>query len=61
VGDIRGPLASGALHHVVADFRHLDTGGFSRTDPNEITLFKNAGGAHLDLMVARHLMQVISI
>ena len=55
VGDIGGPLESGALTRVEADFRDLATGRFSRIDPDEITVFKNAGGAHLDLMVARHL------
>lgn len=55
VGDIGEPLASGALTRVEADFGDLATGRFRRTDPDEITVFKNAGGAHLDLMVARHL------
>ena len=55
VGDIADPLESGALDAVVADFRDLATGSFSRIDPDEITVFKNAGGAHLDLMVARYI------
>lgn len=60
VGDIGGPLASGALTRVEADFRDLATGKFVRIDPDEITVFKNAGGAHLDLMVARHLTDLTS-
>jgi ornithine cyclodeaminase len=60
VGDIGGPLDSGALTRVVADFHDLATGTFSRNDPHEITVFKNAGGAHLDLMVARYLTHLIS-
>lgn len=60
VGDIGDPLKSGALPHVEADFRDLATGGFCRVDPDEITVFKNAGGAHLDLMVARHLSDLAS-
>jgi ornithine cyclodeaminase/alanine dehydrogenase-like protein (mu-crystallin family) len=55
VGDIGEPQASGALTCVEADFGDLATGRFRRIDPDEITVFKNAGGAHLDLMVARHL------
>lgn len=57
VGDIAGPLAAGVIDRVVADFGDLDTGAFARSDPDEITVFKNAGGAHLDLMVARHMFE----
>ena len=39
---------------VVADFYELDA--FARA-PEDITLFKNGGGAHLDLMVARHILE----
>ena len=60
VGDIASPLRSGALTEIVADFRDLATGAFGRTHPDEITVFKNAGGAHLDLMVSRHLAQLES-
>ena len=30
--------------------------GFARTSPDEITLCKNGGGAHLDLMTARYIL-----
>ena len=60
VGDIATPLSSGALNAIAADFRDLAAGTFARSDPNEITVFKNAGGAHLDLMVARHFTHLIS-
>ena len=43
---------------IVADFRDIAGGGFARRTAEEITLFKNAGGAHLDLIVARHLLSV---
>ena len=60
VGDIATPLESGVLHEIVADFRDLPHDGFGRLDPDEITIFKNAGGAHLDLMVARYLADLAS-
>lgn len=61
VGDIADPRASGALDMVVADFGDLDAGTFRRADDDEITLFKNAGGAHLDLMVARHFADLVGV
>lgn len=55
VGDIHTPLATGALGSIGPDFRHLADRSFARSSSDEITLFKNAGGAHLDLMVASHM------
>jgi ornithine cyclodeaminase len=31
--------------------------GFQRGSERDITLFKNGGGAHLDLMTARYILQ----
>ena len=42
---------------VVADFTDLQGGRFTRQSTDEITLFKNGGGAHLDLMVARYILE----
>ena len=59
-GDIAGPIASGAIAEadVLADLFELARGDQpGRRDAAEITLFKNAGGAHLDLMTARLLMR----
>lgn len=53
-GEFLRPEASGALREVVADFYEMDA--MRRTSPDEITLFKNGGGAHLDLMVSRHIL-----
>lgn len=53
-GEIMTPMASGALRGVVADLYEPEA--MRRTSPEEITLFKNAGGAHLDLMVSRHIL-----
>src|SRR6185437_14097374 len=58
-GDITGPMASGALaaDGIAGDLFDLCAGRHpGRRDPEEITLFKNAGGAHLDLMTARHAL-----
>lgn len=60
VGDIADPVASGIIDGPIADFRDLSTGLFRRAAPDEITMFKNAGGAHLDLMVARHFAQLVT-
>ena len=56
IGDLTAPLASGAIgrDHILADF--YDLASFRRHDDAEITLFKNGGGAHLDLMVSRHIL-----
>ncbi len=56
IGELKIPLASGAITRgdVVADFYDLDA--FVRT-PDDITLFKNGGGAHLDLMTSRYILE----
>ena len=57
IGDLSDPIRRGVIGRdaVVADFYDIGSGGFERSRDNEITLFKNGGGAHLDLMVARHI------
>jgi len=55
VGDILTPLGSGVIEksYIQGDLYDLAQGSVSgRIDEKDITLFKNAGGAHLDLMVA---------
>jgi ornithine cyclodeaminase len=58
IGELAIPLASGAIQpgDVIADFYDIAQGAFARTSPEEITIFKNGGGAHLDLMTARYLL-----
>ncbi len=60
IGEIAAPIASGAIAEsdIIADFYDMDNGAFKRNDINEITLFKNGGGAHLDLMVAKYILGV---
>ncbi len=55
VGDILLPIASGAIvaADVLGDLYDLVGGGVAgRRSPADITVFKNAGGGHLDLMTA---------
>jgi ornithine cyclodeaminase len=54
VGDILQPIASGAITpaDVLGDLHDLVAGRVGRRSAEEITLFKNAGGGHLDLMTA---------
>jgi len=58
IGELMAPLAEGAIIEadVVADFYDLDTGAFARRSEEEITVCKNGGGAHLDLMTARYVL-----
>ncbi|HAC47953.1 MAG TPA: ornithine cyclodeaminase, partial [Sulfitobacter sp.] len=53
IGEINIPLEAGTItrDHLIADY--YDLGAFTRQRDDEITLFKNGGGAHLDLMTAR--------
>ncbi|WP_429232493.1 ornithine cyclodeaminase family protein [Inquilinus ginsengisoli] len=54
-GEFIQAIAAGAItpEHVVAELAELCSGAVGRGSAEEITLFKNAGGGHLDLMVAR--------
>ncbi|MCU0909283.1 MAG: ornithine cyclodeaminase [Rhodobacteraceae bacterium] len=58
IGELRDPLLRGVIGRdaVVADYYDLKEGLFRRNSPDDITLFKNGGGAHLDLMTARHIL-----
>jgi ornithine cyclodeaminase len=55
IGELKIPLASGAIRRedVIADYYALDR--FTRA-PEDITLFKNGGGAHLDLMTCAYIL-----
>ncbi|MDQ2090913.1 ornithine cyclodeaminase family protein [Marimonas arenosa] len=56
IGELIEPLKSGALkrEEIVADF--YDLGAFERRSEDEITIAKNGGGAHLDLMTSRYVL-----
>jgi ornithine cyclodeaminase len=57
IGELMDPIRTGVIgpDDVVADFYDLPS--FRRHDDAEITVFKNGGGAHLDLMVSRHILE----
>ncbi|MCX7288257.1 MAG: ornithine cyclodeaminase [Rhodobacterales bacterium] len=56
IGEIMAPIASGAITEadVIADF-YDDPALFARRSADEITIAKNGGGAHLDLMTATYI------
>lgn len=57
-GDVVKPISSGAIDrsHIRGDLYDLvAVGGTSRSSPAQVTVFKNGGGAHLDLMMASHI------
>ncbi len=56
IGEINIPLESGAItrDHLLADY--YDMNAVTRKSDDEITLFKNGGGAHLDLMTSRYIL-----
>lgn len=58
IGELKIPIDTGVIEigDVIADFYDLDTGKFGRQSEAEITVFKNGGGAHLDLMTARYIL-----
>lgn len=61
VGDIADPVTSGVLQGTdIVDFSGLEDATFARTSTEQITVCKNAGGAHLDLMVARYMFDAVS-
>ena len=55
IGELKIPLESGAIRReqVLADYYAMDA--MQRESDDEITLFKNGGGAHLDLMTSRYV------
>ncbi|MFZ5708626.1 MAG: ornithine cyclodeaminase family protein [Pseudomonadota bacterium] len=61
IGDVIEPIREGAISaaDIRADFYDLASGAFGRTHDDEITLCKNGGGAHLDLMTARYILQAV--
>lgn len=58
IGELMIPLANGVItpDNVQGDFHQLVAGTAGRRSDDQITLFKNGGGAHLDLMTARVIL-----
>ncbi len=59
IGELKQPIASGAISKsdILADFYDIASGGFVAGRSDDITLFKNGGGAHLDLITAKLILQ----
>jgi ornithine cyclodeaminase len=57
IGELKIPIEAGVIAKtdLVADY--YDMGAFKRASDDEITLFKNGGGAHLDLMTSRYILE----
>ena len=57
IGELKIPIASSVIKResVISDFYDIEA--FTRSSDDEITLFKNGGGAHLDLMTAHFILQ----
>lgn len=57
IGELKIPIEDGTFKQddIVADYYNLDA--FVRQSDQEITLFKNGGGAHLDLMTSRYILE----
>ncbi|MGB1022967.1 MAG: ornithine cyclodeaminase family protein [Paracoccaceae bacterium] len=61
IGELKRPIAAGVItaDDVVADYYDIASGVFARGNDTEITLFKNGGGAHLDLMTAAYIRDAV--
>ncbi len=58
IGELKIPLAAGVIAQkdVLGDYYDLAGGAAGRTGAEDITLLKNGGGAHLDLMTGRMIL-----
>lgn len=56
IGELKTPIEQGVIgaDHIIADY--YDLAAFVRRSDDDITLFKNGGGAHLDLMTSRYIL-----
>lgn len=60
IGELKIPLSSGAIiqSDIIADLYQMVGDTSLRKTSSEITVFKNGGGAHLDLMTAKYLIGI---
>lgn len=56
IGEIQDPLDRGVISEADIRADYYDLPAFTRS-PEDITVFKNGGGAHLDLMTARYILE----
>ena len=57
IGELKIPLQSGIIKRsdILADFYSLDK--FKRSSASDITIAKNGGGAHLDLITSKYILE----
>ncbi|MEL6920568.1 MAG: ornithine cyclodeaminase [Pseudomonadota bacterium] len=63
IGELTIPMDAGIISKadVLGDFYELLAGDCTgRMDPDDITVFKNGGGAHLDVMIARYILDAVA-
>ncbi|MEP3296591.1 MAG: ornithine cyclodeaminase, partial [Pseudoruegeria sp.] len=60
IGELKIPRATGLISEtdILADLYQLKAEGPGLRSPDTITVFKNGGGAHLDLMIANAILQL---
>jgi len=58
IGEVADPIARGVIRatDILADFSDIAAGLYTRRSADEITIAKNGGGAHLDLMTAAYVL-----
>ena len=63
IGELMIPLAAGTIQRgdVLGDLRDLVAGTVGRQGDDDITVFKNGGGAHLDLMTANLILKICGV
>lgn len=61
IGELAIPIAQGIItpDYLLGDLYDLVHGYCGRTNEKEITLYKNGGGAHLDLMIAHEIQKFL--
>ena len=62
IGELRIPISTGVItaEAVKGDLYDLVQGEAGRRSETEVTVYKNGGGAHLDLMTARYISEMAS-
>jgi ornithine cyclodeaminase len=63
IGELLIPIKNGIISRpdILGDFYDLCAGKVTRQSDSAITVFKNGGGAHLDLMIADYIVRVASL
>lgn len=56
IGELKIPISQGVFEASQVRADYYDLPAFQRQADDEITLFKNGGGAHLDLMTSRYIL-----